>query len=240
MESMPGSVHEKLAKLIDIYETPRAALEFVAEHPPIVICGITSAGKDTVARELVSDGGFELVVSHTTRAPRENDGVLEEDSIDYYFKDDQEMLELVESKEFFEVKNVHGKVYGTSLPALAQPYDNGNKALLVIDFQGALEFESFIPGLRPIFLLPPTLTIWRERLSNRGAISEEEFHKRLVSAKREIQTALDNPAFHLLVNYEKEDTALAIRQNLLGRDHGAVDVAEVLLYQITQELEHYN
>lgn len=237
MNNMSENIHEVLSSAVDGYAAPRDALNFVAEHPPVILCGITSAGKDTVAHELAAGGGYELVVSHTTREPRENHGVIEHDGVDYFFVSKEQMLELVNDGAFFEVKNVHHNVYGTSIAALSAPYEKGNKAILVIDFQGALEFVSFVPDLRPIFLLPPTLAIWRQRLDGRGRLPDEEFHKRLQSAQREIKTALENTAFHLLVNYEKPDTALAIRKNLLGRDRGAVDVAELLLYQITEELK---
>lgn len=229
-------IHQSLIAAAENYHVPTEALEKVRNHPPTLICGITSAGKDTVAHELLKGGGYEMVISHTTRQPRINNGVLEQDGEHYYFVDESTMLDLAHKKYFFEIKQVHERFYGTSLAALEQPYTHHNTPLLVIDFQGAQEFVSVIPGLRPIFLLPPNLTTWQTRLNGRGEISDEEFHRRLISAEKEIKTALEDPAFQITINYEKDQTAAAINQGYVGRDHDAIDVSEHLLQQIQTRL----
>jgi guanylate kinase len=83
-----------------------------------------------------------------------------------------------------------------------------------IDVQGALELTEAVPGLRPLFILPPSYDVWMQRLSSRGFITDAEKERRLRSATMEIQTALDHPAFILTVNHEVELTAAEIMHGL--------------------------
>ncbi len=88
-----------------------------------------------------------------------------------------------------------------------------------IHVQGAVERCTTVPELRPMFILPPNYEVWMKRLSNRGFMGENEKQRRLRSAKAELQTAIDNPAFILVVNHEVE---LTVQSILKGRGFGAL------------------
>lgn len=58
----------------------------------IVISGFSGVGKGTVVKRLVSDFGYNLSVSATTRSPREG----EVDGREYYFMDRKDFENLID------------------------------------------------------------------------------------------------------------------------------------------------
>ena len=64
----------------------------------VVISGFSGAGKGTVSRALVEKYGYSLSVSMTTREPREG----EIEGKDYYFKEEEEFLRLIDYNGFIE------------------------------------------------------------------------------------------------------------------------------------------
>src|SRR5690606_6577343 len=102
--------------------------------------GIVSAGKDTVVTNLAEDPDFKVIVSHTTRPPRMNHGVLEQDGVEYHFIDLAEAEAMLERGEFVEAKYVHGNIYGTSLKEIRAIHDQGVIGLTDIDIHGVEEY----------------------------------------------------------------------------------------------------
>ncbi len=216
MEEQKDKNLKKLHSLVASYSMPPRAKELVSSGSVTVICGVTASGKNTIINYLTKNKGYEHVVSHTTRKPRTNDGVPEQDGKEYWFVNPEEMSDLVEKEGFLEVKAVHGETcYGTSIDAIASVINRGNHPVMEIDVQGALELTRAVPTLQPLFVLPPSYKIWMDRLASRGGISEDDRKKRLRSASMEIQTALDHPAFVLTINREVAET---VEELLSGYD----------------------
>lgn len=207
------------------YAMPDNAKLIIGSGEVTVLCGVTAAGKNTIADYLVAHGPYAHVVSHTTRLPRENHGILEQNGKEYWFVDPAQMLTMVQQKAFIEVKAVHGETcYGTSIAAVDNVLKQGKHPVMEIEVQGVLELIEAVPKLRPLFILPPSYDVWMERLGTRGFISDGERERRLRSASMEIQTALDHPAFLLIANHEVEMTAAEIMK---GVDPGFQSQAEL-------------
>ncbi len=197
------------------YKMPIQAKELIGSGEVTVLCGVTAAGKNTIANYLVSHGNYAHVVSHTTRAPRENGGLLETNGVEYWFVTNEEMLQRVTDEKFIEVKAIHGETcYGTSISSVEAVINAGKHPVMEIDVQGVLELTEIVPNLRPLFVLPPSFDMWMERLGTRGQLSDGEKQRRLRSASMEIQTALDHSAFVLIANHEVELTAAEIMNGL--------------------------
>lgn len=210
-----AKVLTRLHAAVAAYKMPAHAKQLIVSDELLLLCGVTAAGKNTIASFLVSHGGYAHVVSHTTRKPRENHGILEQNGVEYWFVEPNEMLRLVQEQAFIEVKAIHGETcYGTSIASVESVIKNGAKPVMEIDVQGTLELTQAVPGLRPLFILPPSFDVWMERLGTRGNISDGEKERRLRSASMEIQTALDHPAFILTVNEEVELTAADIKRGI--------------------------
>ncbi len=224
METTEKQILTALHGAVAAYQMPKHARELIASGQLLVLCGVTASGKNTISNYLVSHGEYKHVISHTTRKPRENHGILEQSGKEYWFVSPEEMLQLVKDKKFIEVKAIHGDTcYGTSIEAVDSVIREGKHPVMEIDVQGVLELTEAVPGLRPLFILPPSFEVWMERLGTRGNISDGERERRLRSASMEIQTALDHPAFILTVNHEVEITAAEIMR---GIDTSSYTIAE--------------
>lgn len=211
MEDKAKQTLTKLHALVASYSMPDIASQLIGSGEVTVLCGVTASGKNTIANYLVDHGNYLHVVSHTTRQPRENHGILEQNGVEYWFVNPEQMLELVEQHAFIEVKAIHGETcYGTSISSVKYVIDAGKHPVMEIDVQGVLELTEAVPNLRPLFILPPSFEVWMERLGTRGFLSDGERERRLRSASMEIETALDHPAFILTVNHEVEQTAAEI------------------------------
>ena len=192
-----------LAQQINEYQPTEATAALVSSTKVALLVGISGAGKDTIKRELLKRPGFRDIISHTTRPPRVNNGILEINGIDYHFSDDARVSKLLANRAFVEAKLVHGIVYGTSASELQAAHDAGQTAITDIDVQGVSEYKRLSSGVVAIFILPPSYKVWRERLAQRYETSEAflaEWDKRRTSAISELQHALEVPYYHFVIS----------------------------------------
>ena len=192
------------------YKLTNAASELVKRSQVVLLAGIAGAGKDTLKKELLKNTVFRDIVSHTTRAPRHNNGVLEEDGKDYHFITLDQASSMVESQDFVEVKYVHGDtVYGTSLAEIQAGFDKQRISITDVDIQGVDEYKKISQNVVAIFILPPSYSVWRDRLMKRYESKEAfeaEWQKRRASAVKELMHALEVPYYHFIINDDLERT----------------------------------
>ena len=192
-----------LKNQIDQYQISEKSLDILNSTSVVMMVSITGGGKNTIIEELLKTNKFHYVVSHTTRQPRENNGQLEENGVNYWFLDDEQMLEKLTAGEFVEAKWVHDAyVYGTSIDELSKAQKSGKTPLLEIEVQGVEEIMKAKPDAKAIFIVPPSFDTWMQRLNARGKVSDDDQERRLKTAKLELETALSVDHFHFLVNDE--------------------------------------
>jgi guanylate kinase len=185
------------------YHPTDEAIAIVKQAKIVLLVGITGAGKDTIKGKLLQRDSFQDIVSHTTRAPRANNGIDEIDGIDYHFMNDDTANRMVQESAFIEVKLVHGTVYGTSVEEVKRAHDAGKVAITDIDVQGVTEYKAISSGVIAIFILPPSYDAWIERMSKRYASQEEldaAFPARRASAITELRHALEVSYYHFIIN----------------------------------------
>lgn len=191
-----------LEQLISGYTAPKKAIETIKNTDIALLVGISGAGKDTIKKALLERGGFGEIVSHTTRQPRRNEGVLERDGQDYHFISEETAEEMLKNGEFIEAKFVHGTVYGTSIAEVQRAAEQG-VAITDVDVQGVTEYKAVSDRVIAIFVVPPSYDEWIGRLKRRYS-SNEEFHRewsrRRESAIRELTRALELPYYHCVIN----------------------------------------
>ena len=121
-----------------------------------VLSGPSGAGKGTLVKrvlERVPDAW--LSVSDTTRSPREG----EIDGVHYFFVDDAEFDQLVETGGFLEWARVHENRYGTPRARVEEHMAKGGQVLLEIDVQGGFQIREQIPEAHLVFIEPPSLEV---------------------------------------------------------------------------------
>lgn len=199
---------DTLEQQIAQYEPNEAAIELVRQTRITLLVGISGAGKDTIKRRLLEDGAYRDIVSHTTRAPRRNNGVMEVPDEDYHFIDLATAEQMIARQQFVEVKYVHGTVYGTSVGELKKSYDDHKIAITDIDVQGVAEYKDLSQQVVALFILPPNFSTWCQRLRARYESDDAfdaEWPKRRDSAIRELTHALELPYYHFIVNDELDE-----------------------------------
>jgi guanylate kinase len=232
-----------LEESIDNYQMSEETAELVRATRLLLVAGIVGGGKNTVINELLKGSEYHEIVSHTTRAPRNNHGVMEKDGIDYHFVTLEQAEQLVKEKAFVETKYVHGNVYGTSATELQTAHNNNKIAVTDIDIRGVVEYLDIKPDTHAIFLLPPSVETWLARLERRyGNLEDhqEEINKRFKTALEEITYIQQDKRFILVVNDDLETTVERIEQIVAGeRDHTsefAATITEHLLEYISGRL----
>lgn len=130
-----------------------------------IVSAPSGAGKTSLVKALrCSCAGLAVSISHTTRARRPG----EADGRDYHFISHDAFDRMVEAGEFLEHARVFGNAYGTARRGVEAALARGEDVILEIDWQGARQIRSQLPGCRSIFILPPSRAALETRLSGRG------------------------------------------------------------------------
>ncbi len=203
----PSDERDQLFKLARNYNIPPDAIELVSQHPPLIISGVTAVGKNTIISYLLERYPYQRTVTHTTRPKRGS----EADGIDYWFVSELQMAELLRRGQMIEAQVIHDLyVYGTSIAEYKRVINTGKMPVADMDVQGILQLSRHVPAIKPIFLLPPSFEVWMQRLGGRGHMSDGEKSRRLNSARQELETALNDHNFIMLVNHQYDVTAREI------------------------------
>lgn len=224
------------------YRLSETALQTLAELQLVLIVGPTSSGRNTIIRELVKTGGYHFIVSDTTREPRANDGVMEQDGVEYWFRTEEEMLQEIRAGEFLEAAIIHNQqVSGVSIRELAKARDSQKIAINEVEVRGADNAYRAKPDAVIIFSVPPGFPKWMERLHKRGALPEDEIRRRLESACLEFDAALTHDYYRFIIN-DDIDEAVAVVDGMvrLGQhDRYREALARDLVKNLYQQTRNY-
>ncbi len=165
------------------------------KNPPrgfqvVVLSGPSGSGKTTIVQRLLRESPVPLImsVSATTRPSRKG----EVDGRDYYFLAAEEFERRRHAGEFLECAEVHksGYWYGTLHSELDRARQAGAWALLEVDVEGALNVMRAYPAAVSIFLTASSEQEYERRLRARGTESDAVIQRRLQTARRELQSAV--------------------------------------------------
>jgi guanylate kinase len=144
-----------------------------------VISAPSGTGKTTICRNLLRrHRDYVFSISATTRPARSR----EKEGIDYYFVSDREFDSLVKDGRLAEWANVYGFRYGTLLSEIEKALKENNVILCDIDVQGGMSLKARIDGAVTIFLIPPSESELKRRLSNRRTDTAAQRKVRLETA----------------------------------------------------------
>lgn len=169
-----------------------------------IISAPSGAGKTSLVNALLKDGSDPLLgvsISHTTRARRPG----EVDGVNYHFVSVDVFRAMQRADAFLESAEVFGNLYGTSRDWVQAQLEQGLDVILEIDWQGAAQVRQRMDRSRSIYILPPSLTSLRERLTGRAQDDEETINRRMRQATDEISHY--DAADYVVIN-EDFDTAL--------------------------------
>lgn len=199
----------------------------------IVISGPSGAGKGTICQRIINEvDNIKLSISMTSRDKRGN----EIDGKDYYFVTKEEFEKRIKNNEFLEYAIVHNnKYYGTPKSKIEENLKEGISVILEIDIQGALKVKELVKNAIFIFIMPPSMKILKERLTNRHTETEDKILERFKTAYKEINEY--KKYNYVVVNDNLDDAVLKVKSIILS-EKCRVDRIEDIYLDTEEEVIH--
>jgi len=183
-----------------------------------VLLAPTAGGRNTIMRELLKTGRYHYIISDTTREKRINDGVLERDGVEYWFKTEEEVLTGIREGRYIEAEIIHGQqVSGTNSSELEVAESQQQVAITDVDLAGAQNVAQLKPDAFVILVLPPSFAEWQRRLKLRGAMESGEYRRRLESAMIIFGLPFRHDYFQLVINDKVDHAAAQIEAIIQGK-----------------------
>lgn len=167
-----------------------------------LIMGPTCAGKDKIARYLVSDYNMKTITSTTSRPIRPG----ETDGVEYHFLNEEEFLKRLHNGEFIEHRHYDTLVnneesrwyYGTEIKNV--PTDD-NDYVAVVSYSGALKYREYFGEENTVFIFitaPHNQRYIRNIL--RGDYDETEWERRNIDDELWLIEAYNNSDYKIANN----------------------------------------
>jgi guanylate kinase len=234
---------EEFRTVLDNYTVSEKGKAVLEKLKLVLLRAPSGGGRNTIIRELIKTGQYENFITDTTRPPRENDGILEQNGVEYWFRDELELLKDLKDGLFIEAEIIHSQqVSGMSIREAQRAEEHGKIAISDIHFQGVDNVIKAKSDTHAIFITPPTYEEWVKRLKGRGDMSDEEFRQRYAGAVDDYEHALNNDYYKFVINDSYLHSAEHIRRIVETNDYPngvnreAREVAEAVYKKLKQEL----
>lgn len=210
----------------------------------VLLVGLAAGGRNTIINELVKTGHYHFLVSDTTRPPKLRDGQIEQDGVQYFFRDEDELLEDLRKGEFLEAEIIHAQqVSGISIRELVKANEADKIVINEVEIGGAENVIKLKPDTVLVFILPPSFDVWHQRFQGREEISKQEYLNRIRTAKRNLSMAIDKPYYSFVIN-DSLPAAVSMIDKIArtGHDNSEHDrisrkVAREILAQVNETLK---
>lgn len=237
------AMDDSLGQKLTAYQANDSIKQLVRSTPILLLVGPTGAGKDSVKDKLLETGRFHHIISHTTRPPRINHGVIEQDGREYHFITKAQAEDMLSKQAFIEAKMYSGNLYGTSVAEIERARNEGKIAMTDLEVQGVAEYKALEPSVMAVFLLPPDFATWQERLQRRygDVVDAADYRLRLQTALDELEQLLTTGYYVAVINDNLEDTVAHIDTVVSSQEHSTPDepAARAVAEQLATDIKAY-
>lgn len=151
-----------------------------------IISGPSGSGKDTLLVELFKKcPDIKFSISSITRPMRE--GEVEGEK--YNFISREKFEQMLKDDMLLEYNVYAGNYYGTPKFPVIDASQQGFDMMIEVDVNGARQIREKLPEAVSIFIMPPSYTELRKRLSSRGTETQQVIDERMQIALSEIARA---------------------------------------------------
>lgn len=220
------------------YKPSQAAQKTLEGTTLVLLTAPTASGRNTIIDQLVKTGKYHFVVSDTTRKPRVNNGIPEQNGREYWFKTEEEVLEDLKLGRYFEAQLIHNQqVSGISMREMERAKSMHEIAINEVDSEGIAHILPIKPDTIGLLILPPNFDEWLRRVDSRGHMDAAERRRRFSTAAEIFAMAKDG-VYPVIVNDRLEDAVHKVdrlaRFGELLEDQPAARRLAKKLYEDTQ------
>jgi guanylate kinase len=212
---------DKLVQTLKNYKPTPQTAALIKQTTILLLVGPTGGGKDSLKQALLARGGYHKIISHTSRPPRINQGVPEQEGKEYHFIDVRTAECMVEEHAFVEAKTYSGNIYGTSVAEIQAAHDGSEIAVMDLEVQGVAEYKAIDPNIIAVFLLPPDFETWQSRLRGRygETVDPADLRRRMQTALHEIDQLLATDYYFTVINKTLDSSVAEVQAIVASRQH---------------------
>lgn len=217
---------EEFKELLAHYRMSAATKQILSNTQLVLLLGPTAGGRNTIINELVKTGHYHFIVSDTTRKKRVNNGVLEQNGNEYWFRSEDEVLADIASGRYVEAEIIHGQqVSGINIAELERAQHEHAIAINEVDYGGIEAIVSAKPDTLAILVLPPSFEAWMQRLRGRGHMDTTELKRRLETAKIIFNLPTKRDYFTFVINDTVDHAVRQVEAAVRGEPDAHIQTA---------------
>lgn len=231
---------DEFEAVLNNYLLSKEAAELLQNLTLVLLSGPSASGRNTIINQLVRSGSYRFIVSDTTRLPRVNNGVKEQNGVNYWFRGEEEFLADLKKGQLLEAELIHNQqVSGISIRELVKARVSGKVAIAEVEIGGFNNIMLRKKDTIGIFVLPPDFETWMVRLGSRSQMPKQEVLNRLSTGVRIFAAALESTQAHIVVNQDLEQAVAEINDLVNGRDIPNQSKGKKLAADLLKETREY-
>jgi guanylate kinase len=229
--------YSEFQETLDKYQISPRASRVIDDLKLVLLIAPTSGGRNTIIRHLVQTGHYYYIVSDTTRPPRINDGLMEQNGKEYWFRTEEEFLADLRVGEYLEAELIHNQqVSGISIRELEAAKTKQKIAITDIELEGLHNVVQAKPDTIAIMILPPSFDEWQLRLAGRGRMRDDEQKRRFETAQKIFKDGLSQDYYHFVISENIEQSAAIIEAIVEGKPNPHQGRAPGLIQHMEERL----
>ena len=230
--------YSEFKQTLEKYHISQRANDVIADLKLVLLIAPTSGGRNTIIRKQVESGRYYYIVSDTTRAPRKNDGVMEQNGKEYWFRTEPEVLADLKAGEYLEAELIHDQqVSGISIRELETAKTQNKIAITDVDLEGVHNVIKAKADTIVIMILPPSFDEWQRRLAGRGRMRDDEQRRRFETAQKIFKDGLKQDYYHFVISENIEQSASIIDAIVDGKSNPHQGRAPGLIQHMEERLQ---
>lgn len=236
---MPGLQHfEQFKEILDKYTPSEQAVEALSGLKLVLLLAPTGGGRNTIIKREIETGRYYYIVSDTTRPPRVNDGVKEQNGVEYWFRTEEEMLADLKEGEYLEAELIHNQqVSGISIRELQKAHGEQKIAITDVDIEGVHNILKAKPNALAIMIIPPNFDEWQRRLAGRGRMLPDEQTRRLQTAAKIFEDGLKQDFYHFVISENMDQSASLVDAIVEGKSNPHQGRGRDVIQQLQSRLQ---